>query len=126
MAAGIPHKKLLEVAKGIASICESFKEKAVPKNDLDFAKGFLRGQTALKFESSDEIANFVAGQEMFYNKITQPNDILKKIERLEQEDILSIAREIFKPERISVAVIGRQKNDKETEEFYKNIFRGRE
>ena len=123
MAAGIPHKELPEVARRVASIYEDFKTKIVPKSDLDFAKGFLRGRMALKFESSDEIANFAAGQEMFYNKITQPNDILKKMEELKQKDILNIAREIFKPERMSMAVIGRQKNDKKTEEFYQNIFR---
>ena len=125
VAAGIPHKKLPEVVRIIAAICGNFKEKAIKKSDLNFAKGFLRGQMALKFESSDEIANFVAGQEMFYNKTMQPADILKKIERLGQEDVLSIAREIFRPERINVAVIGRQKNDKKTEGFYKNIFRER-
>ena len=123
MAAGIPHQKLPEVARKIVYICRSIKEKAIPKNDLIFAKGFLRGQMALKFESSDEIAQFVAGREIFYNEIIQPSDILRSIEKLNQDDILKIAQEIFRPERMNMAVIGRQKNDKKTQEFYSNLFK---
>ena len=34
----------------------------------------------MRFEASDEIAHFVASQELFYNEIKQPADILKRIE----------------------------------------------
>ena len=63
-------------------------------------KSYLRGQTALRFEASDEIANFVAGQELFYNEIKQPSDILNKIEAVGKEDVLKIARELFRPESL--------------------------
>ena len=122
LAAGIPHEKLAEVAQKSIAIAKEIKEKGVSKDDLSFAKSFLRGQTALKFEASDEIASFVAGQELFYNKIIQPDEVLAKIEKVSQADILKIAQDIFRPERISMAVIGRQEQTKSNEEFYKKIF----
>ena len=80
MAAGVPHDKLGVVVENIVSICSKIKKGDISQNDLDSAKSYLRGQTALRFEASDEIAHFVASQELFYNEIKQPADILKRIE----------------------------------------------
>src|SRR3990167_433007 len=88
MAAGVPHDKLGAVVENIVSICSKIKKGGISSSDLDSAKSYLRGQTALRFEAYDEIAHFVAGQELFYNEIKQPSDILKKIEAVKKDYIL--------------------------------------
>jgi len=103
IAAGIPHNKLETVTKKIIQITGKIKEKGISKSDLKHAKDFFRGKMALSFETSDEIASFVAGQELLYGKIVQPEDILKKIEKVSQDDILRVAKEIFKPSKINMA-----------------------
>lgn len=122
MGAGIPHEKMEMVVKKIAEIIGKIKKAGLSKKDLDYAKGFFRGQTALRFESSDEVAAFIAMQELFYKKIMQPEDILKKIEKISQDDILKRARDIFVPEKINMAVIGRQADDEKSQNLYKNLF----
>jgi predicted Zn-dependent peptidase len=122
MAAGISHEKLKKVINKITEIIKEIKEKNVSQKDLDLAKGFIRGQMALKFETSDEIASFVAGQELFYKKILQPEEVLKKIEKVNQNDILKIGREIFRPSKANLAIIGQQGDNKKDEEQYKKIF----
>ena len=110
------------MVENIVSICSKIKKGDISKSDLDSAKSYLRGQTALRFEASDEIANFVAGQELFYNEIKQPADILEKIEAVGKEDVLKIARELFRPEKFSLAVVGRHdKGGEKTNKFYKKI-----
>ncbi|MCX6731457.1 MAG: pitrilysin family protein [Candidatus Parcubacteria bacterium] len=121
MGAGIPHQKMGLVIKKIISIIKEIKEKSVSQKDLNDAKSFIRGQMALRFETSDEIASYIAGQELFYKKILQPEEILKKIEKVNQSDILRIGREIFRPARANLAVIGQQEGDKKNEEQYKKI-----
>ena len=121
MAAGVPHGKLSAVVENIVSICSKIKKGDISQNDLDSAKSYLRGQTALRFEASDEIANFVAGQELFYNEIKQPSDILNKIEAVGKEDILKIAQELFQPEKLSLAAVGRHEGGEKTNKFYKKI-----
>ena len=121
MAAGVPHGKLSAVVENIVSICSKIKKGDISKSDLDSAKSYLRGQTALRFEASDEIAHFVASQELFYNEIKQPADILEKIEAVEKEDVLKIARELFRPEKFSLAVVGRHDKGEKTNKFYKKI-----
>jgi predicted Zn-dependent peptidase len=108
MAAGIPHDKFKKVIRIIIKIIKNIKEKGISKKDLDFAKSFIRGQMALSFETSDQIASFVSNQELFYKKILQPEEILKKLEKVSQNDILRVTRDIFRPDKINMAVIGQQ------------------
>jgi len=124
MAAGVPHNKLSAVVENIVGICSKIKNGGIASSDLDSAKSYLRGQTALRFEASDEIAHFVAGQELFYNEIRQPSDILKKIEAVGKEDVLKIAEELFRPEKISLSVIDRHNEGEKTDKLYKKILAG--
>lgn len=121
MAAGVPHKKLEDVIRNIVSICSKIKNGDISQNDIDFAKSYMRGQTALRFEASDEIAHFVAGQELFYNEIKQPSELLKKIEAVKIEDVLSVAKELFIPKNFSLSVIGKHKTGEKTNEFFRKI-----
>src|SRR3989338_171157 len=121
MAAGVPHNKLDAVVENIVGICSKIKKGDISSSDLDSAKSYLRGQTALRFEASDEIAHFVAGQELFYNEVKQPSDVLKKIEAVGKEDILKIAGELFKPEKLSLSVIGRHDGGEKINKLYKKI-----
>lgn len=121
MAAGVLHEKLGAAVENIVSICSKIKKGDISQNDLDSAKSYLRGQTALRFEASDEIAHFVSGQELFYNEVKQPADILEKIEAVEKEEILKIAQELFQPEKFNLAVVGRHDKGEKTNKFYKKI-----
>lgn len=124
MAAGVSHGKLGAVVEKIVSICSKIKKGDISQNDLDSAKSYLRGQTALRFEASDEIAHFVAGQELFYNEVKQPAEILEKIEAVEKEDVLKIAQELFRPEKLSLSVVGRHDGGEKISKLYKKILAG--
>ena len=115
IGAGISHSELERVVKKIIEILKSIKEKGVSKEELKSAKNFIRGQTALKLETSDDIATFCASQELFYNKVLQPEEILKKIEKVSQSDIIKTSREVFRSDKINSAVISQYKEGKERE-----------
>ncbi|MEK7069978.1 MAG: insulinase family protein, partial [Patescibacteria group bacterium] len=121
VAAGVTHNNFEKALEKIISICSKIKNGDITQNDIDFAKSYLRGQTALRFEASDEIAHFVAGQELFYNKTEQPADILKRIEAVKREDVLNVAKELFKPKNFSLSVIGKHKDVEKINKFYKKI-----
>jgi len=105
--------------KKISDILRFLAKTPVSAADLRDAKSFIRGQMALKLEGSDDIAEFCAGQEFFYKKIKQPEEIFKKIEKVDKNDILKIAKDIFSPANLNTVVIGRQDGKKES--FYKKI-----
>jgi predicted Zn-dependent peptidase len=57
-------------------------------------------------ESSDAKASFFATQETLEKRILTPDQIFKKIDKVSQNDILKLAREIFRPEKLNLALIG--------------------
>ncbi len=114
-SAGVPHEKLPEVAKKIVQVLKEVKKNGVSQKDMDFAKEYLRGSMALAFESTDEVASFLAGQELFYKKVMTPEDILAKIEKVKRSDIIKVAREIFRAEKINMAAIGPHEDIKKYE-----------
>jgi predicted Zn-dependent peptidase len=104
--AGLDNKR---VEKGILAILEEYekisKEK-IPLSELKKAKDYLKGKTTLLLEPSDAKAFFYAGQELLEKKILTPKQIFEKIDRVSQNDLLSLAREIFRPEKLNLALIG--------------------
>ena len=105
-AAGVPHATMPKVAKKIVDIFRAVRSRGVSEREIKFAKEYIRGQTALAFESSDEVAAFLASQELFYKKIMTPEEILAKIEWVRKGDIMRVARELFRPEKLNLAAIG--------------------
>ena len=97
------------VEKGVLTILKEYKkisEKKVPPSELQKAKDYLRGKTTLLLESSDAMASFYATQELLEKKILTPEEIFKKIDMVTTEDILKLAKEIFRPEKLNLALIG--------------------
>jgi len=121
---GVPHDKLEEAVNITLKIFKEIKNKGVSKKDLTSAKSFIRGQIALSFETSDSVASHVADQELLGNKILQPEETLKKFEEVTQKDILRVANDIFKPNRMNLAVIGKFDNVSQQKKLYKGIFKG--
>jgi len=118
--AGLDNKNL---EKGILAILDEYKrisQEKVPPRELKRAKEYIKGKTSLSLESSDARASFYASQELLENRILTPEQIFKKIDRISQEDILELASEIFRPEKLNLALIG---PFKEKERFQKLLKR---
>ena len=80
--------------------------KGVSDKEIKFAKEYIRGSTALAFESTDEVASFIASQEIFYGKIMTPEEVLSKIEKVRKSDIMKTAKDILRPSKVNLAAIG--------------------
>ncbi|KKT64084.1 MAG: Zinc protease insulinase family [Candidatus Giovannonibacteria bacterium GW2011_GWA1_44_29] len=104
--AGVAHENLPKVVKKIVEIMRHLRIKGVSEKEINFAKEYIRGSMTLAFETTDEVATFLSSQELFYKKIMTPEDILRKIEAVKRSDIIKVARDIFRPEKINLAAIG--------------------
>jgi len=111
--AGLNNEKL---EKGILEILKEYrkiKREGVSKSELKKAKDYLKGKMNILLESSDAKASFFATQEILEKKILTPDQIFKKIDKVSQNDILKLAREIFRPEKLNLALIGPKEVKKE-------------
>jgi len=105
-SAGVDHKNVEKVIKLILKEYQSFKEKTITEEELQKAKDYLKGTLSLSLESSDSQAFFYAEQELLRKEILKPEDIFKKIDGVSVNDIKKVAEDIFKPEKLNLALIG--------------------
>ena len=104
--AGVDNKK---IEKAIIAILEEYKkaaDKKIPLAELKKAKDYTKGQMALALETSDAKASFYSLQDLLQGEILTPEGIYKKIDKITQNDILKIAKDIFRPEKLNLALIG--------------------
>lgn len=70
-------------------------------------------------ESSDALSSFYASQELLEKKILTPEEIYAKINKVSTDDILRVARDIFQPDKLNLALIGPFKDKKPFQKILK-------
>ncbi|MDD5489721.1 MAG: pitrilysin family protein [Candidatus Moranbacteria bacterium] len=98
--------KIGKTVKTIISEIKKIRDKKVSHKELQKAKDNFRGKMALSLESSDDIAGFLAGQEIAKKSVETPEKILTQVDKVSADDIMRVAREIFRNDRLNLAMIG--------------------
>ncbi len=110
VSAGVDHKKVEAVVKVVLEEMARLKEELVGDSELQKSKDHIIGNMLLGLETSDQLASFYGSQEVLEGKILRPEDLIGKIKKVRAEELRSVAREIFKDEKLNLAVIGPYKN----------------
>ncbi len=108
--AGLDKQRLEEALKVIVAELHRLKTTKVPAAELRRAKDQVRGRMLLGFEDSDALASWYGRQGLFYPKISSPEQALTKLQRVTAKDIQTIAKELFKPGAMRLAIIGPMKS----------------
>ncbi|MBD3311582.1 MAG: hypothetical protein GF349_03755 [Candidatus Magasanikbacteria bacterium] len=103
---GLETKNINKALSVIQSEIEKIVSQGVSKRELKDAKTHIRGSLALSLEDSSVQANWYAREALFKDKISTPEDKLKKIDAVTNEDIKKVAKKVFRPSELRVAVIG--------------------
>lgn len=119
--AGVPVDKVEEAVKTILAEYKKITETLVPANELKRVKDMLNGKLALKLEGSDDVANWYARQAIMNmtqvrtgnktKKIITPEEYLKIIDKITAKELREVARELFRPSQLNLAVIGPYKEE---------------
>lgn len=99
--------------EGISVILREYKkisQKIVSAAELKKAKENTKGRMALLLESSDAQASFHGFQDILEKKILTSKEIFEKIDKISKNDILKVAKDIFRPENLNLAILGPFKN----------------
>lgn len=78
----------------------------VRNEELVKAKEYLKGHLILELEDSRTVASFFGTQEILERKIRTPPEIMGEIEKVTVKDLGRVARNIFFPEKLNLAIIG--------------------
>jgi len=84
----------------------------VTAEELTRAKEYIKGKTVLGLEESSALAEFFAKQELLQRKILTPEERLARVDAVTREDVKAVAREVFRTNGMSAALIGPFKDKK--------------
>ncbi len=106
VSAGIDHNKIDSVIKTVLDELRKISEETIDDKELNRAKEHLVGNLILNLETSNQLAGFYGGQEVLTREILTPEELIKKIQKVKKEEIISIAKDIFQNSKLNLALIG--------------------
>lgn len=104
--AGIDNKRIEKAIRIVLKEYKKMKDKPVPKHEIKKAKEYIKGHLAIELESSDSVATFFASEWLLKNETLTPEEKLSKIMAVTADDVQEAANEIFRPEKLNLALIG--------------------
>lgn len=98
----------------ITAIMKEYREvvdNPVSNEELTKAKEFLKGKLVLKLEDSEEYAHLLAKYQVLYDDVLTPEMIYEQVDKVTPEDVQRVAKDLFDPEKLYLAVIGPYDNE---------------
>ncbi len=115
--AGVDNKKAKEAISAIMKEYQRITKEIVPAQELKKIKENIKGKTAILLESSDALAYFHGVNELLEDKKYKLKDIFSYIDKVTAKDVKEVARDIFRPENINLALVGPFKSKKDFQEL---------
>lgn len=112
--AGVKSKGIEKAIGLILAEYRDLKNRKITAAELKKAKDYLRGSMSLSLDATDVQTSFYAMQEIMGQKVMTPEEKLKMVDKVSISDIKKVAEDIFKKEKLNLAVIGPiQESEKE-------------
>lgn len=116
--AGLNNDKMLEGLQVILDEHKNLIKEKVTEKELKRVKDQVSGLMVIGLEPSDAAASFYGEQELLEHKIETPEQRLAKITAVTADDIMEVAKDVFRPERLNLAIIGPwEEHDKRVEKL---------
>ena len=78
----------------------------ITEKDLAIAKECYKGRGSLAYDNPGKVMEFALNEMMFEKKIYSPEEIKTGADKVTLEQVRKYCEMIFKPEKMSVAVVG--------------------
>ncbi len=78
----------------------------ISNKELRKAKEYLKGHMALSLEDTRVVNHFFGEEELLLGKMQTPEEVFKAIDKVNTEDILRVSKDLFKKDKLNLAVIG--------------------
>jgi len=119
--AGVKNEKLEEALLAVLEEFRKIKTEIIPTVEIKKAKDLIAGRLAIQLEASDDVANWYGFQAVLRHQVFSPEEAMKKIRAVTASDLLKVAKQIFQPERLNLAIIGPVKNENKLKTILKKF-----
>lgn len=106
IATGIDPKRAEEVVKAVIDECQRLTYEKISDKELQKAKDYLVSHMYMALETTDALATFYVYEEIAGGAVRNPQEFEKEVRKLTAEELLEIAKELFRDERLNLAVVG--------------------
>ena len=104
--AGMSRESVPAVIELILQECRKLCAEPVHADELRRAKENIKGALVLGMESTSSHMTHLAQQEIYFRRYQTLREILRRMERVTQEEIMDVAQEILQDRYLSLAAIG--------------------
>ncbi len=112
--AGTAPESVDEVVELVLQSFKDLKNSPVSPIELTIAKEQLKGNLLLSTESTSSRMSKLAMNEIYFGKQLDLKDVIEEIDRVQEEDVLEISQDLFRPDYLSLTILGDMDRDKLT------------
>ena len=106
---GVDSKRLTEAVEAtyqeMKKVVED-KKQGINQKELEKAKKYLRGRIAVQMDDPANQVVFYAKHFLFHKEIIEPEKLTKRYEAVKKEELVEVAKDLFKPEKINLVAMG--------------------
>ena len=103
---GVDPAKAEETVAAVVGELRKLRDVPVPADELARSKEFRKGRILMSLEDSQAMASWLGSNEILYGEVPTPEDVTARIDAVTVEDVAALARDLFTPERYSLAIVG--------------------
>jgi predicted Zn-dependent peptidase len=104
--AGTDLERVEETVGAVVEELRKLRDIPVPEDEFQRTKELRKGRLLMGFEDSRSIAGWIGSQEETYGEIRTPEEVMERIDAVTREDVQALAAELFRDDRLSLAVVG--------------------
>ncbi len=104
--AGTARESVEQVVDLLMEGLRDLKQTPVSPLELSIAKEQLKGNLLLSTESTSSRMSKLAMNEIYFGKQIDIQEVVQEIDRVQEADILELSRNLFRPEQMSMTILG--------------------
>lgn len=104
--AGTDLERVEETIGAIVEELRKLRDEPVPEDELRRTKELRKGRLLMGLEDSRSVASWVGSQELTYREIRTPEEVMEKIEAITVDEVQKLAHELFREDRLNLALVG--------------------
>ena len=104
--AGVTPERISEVIEASLEQVAKLRETIVPEDEIERVRDFNKGRLELRLEDSRGVSNWLAGQELFLDRVRTVQEVCDIIDSISAADVQRVARQYMRPELSYIAAVG--------------------
>jgi predicted Zn-dependent peptidase len=104
--AGVTPERITEVMSAALAEVAKMRDVIVPEDEIERVRDFNKGRLELRLEDSRGVSNWLAGQELFLDRVRTVDEVCAIIDGISAADVQRVARQYLRPELAYISAVG--------------------